>query len=68
MQNLRRYNRLTTAYSILIEDAIVVSCCEERKKQIEKEYRVTVLSYGENLKVSEPHCGFGCIKGFRTGI
>lgn len=64
MRNLRRCDRLTTAYSILIEDSIVVSCCEERKKEIEKGYKVVVLSYGENLRVSEPHCGFGCLKGF----
>lgn len=64
MQSTKRYSRLTTAYSILIEDSIVVSCCLERKEAIEKEYKVVVLSYGENLKVSEPHCGFGCLKSF----
>ena len=68
MQNLKKSNRLTTAYSISIEGSVLMSCCKERKDAIEKEYRVTVLSYGEGLHVSEPHCGLGCLKGFRTGI
>jgi hypothetical protein len=45
-----------------------MTCCKERKEEIEKKYGVTVLSYGEGLKVPEPHCGLGCLKGFRTGI
>lgn len=68
MQNLKNSNRLTTAYSILIEGCVLMTCCKERKEEIEKEYRVTVLSYGEGLQVSEPHCGLGCLNGFRTGI
>lgn len=55
---------LRQAYTILIDDAIIMTCCETRKNAIIQEgYMVKEMIYVENSIVPAPHCGLGCLKG-----
>lgn len=52
---------LRSEYLVMLDDVLIMDCCEMRKKELEKEWRVEVLAYAENLPNPSRHCGIGCI-------
>lgn len=52
-----------TGYSLLLDNDIIISCCEERKQKLEKDLSVRVMAYGVQLSEIN-HCHWQpCLKG-----
>lgn len=43
-------------YMLMLDDWFIVDCCEERKKELSKDWKITVLIAGENLAIWDRHC------------
>lgn len=55
---------IRSEYMLCVQECIIVDCCLERKKDLEKEYDVIVWIEGENLATWDRHCGMKpCLRG-----
>lgn len=53
---------LRSQYFLLLDDALLVDCCEARRQQLEDEgYGVKVLACIENPYPPYRHCRLGCL-------
>lgn len=51
-----------TQYLVLLDDVLLVDCCEERMKQLRSEYSMKTLTMIENPQRPFRHCLVGCLK------
>lgn len=51
-----------TQYLLLLDDVLLVDCCEERMKQLRSEYSMKTLTMIENPQRPFRHCLIGCLK------
>lgn len=50
-----------TQYLLLLDDVLLVDCCEERMKQLRSEYSMKTLTMIENPQHRFYHCLLGCL-------
>ena len=51
------------AFTLLVENFFIITCCPERARELEKDYNCKVLHYIENPLIPPPHCHWGkCLK------
>lgn len=48
-------------YRVLLDDVLVVDCCEERMKRLRSEYSMKILTTIENPQHRFYHCLLGCL-------
>lgn len=61
MLTFAKNRKLQYAETILVENAIIITCCPARTKALQAEYDVKVMHSIENSIVKPPHCQMGCI-------
>lgn len=54
---------MQSEYFLLVEDTIIVDCCEKRYQMLLSEgYAVKVMVHSINLRRPLRHCPLGCVK------
>lgn len=57
---------MRSEYMVILNNTIIVDCCEQRKAELSNDWQVTVAAYGENITEVTRHCGIKpCLKGAR---
>lgn len=54
---------MRNGFLLLLQDTILIDCCDLRKRELEKEYDVIVVKKIEQAAIPIPHCGLRCLKG-----